>query len=144
VANSSSGYNYYEWNATSRKEAAKHIKKDTRKQPKAEEELDPDPQLRIVCPVGGVIAFSAAHMHSTVDNTSGRTRFSIDFRTVNRDDLEARRGAPNVDSACTGTTLRDYLRGTDLAHLPEELVAAYDDETHERGQLVFESAGSTG
>jgi hypothetical protein len=144
VANSSSGYNYYEWNATSRKEAAKHVKKDTRKQPKAEEELDPDPQLRIVCPVGGVIVFSAAHMHSTVDNTSGRTRFSIDFRTVNRDDLETRRGAPNVDSACTGTTLRDYLRGTDLAHLPEELVAAYDDETHERGQLVFEPAGRTG
>ena len=65
-------------------------------------------------------------MHSTVDNTSGRTRFSIDFRTVHRDDVLARRGANNIDSECTGTTLRDYLRGTDFARLPEEVVAPFD------------------
>jgi hypothetical protein len=138
VRNSSRDYNYYEWNATSRKEAAKHVKKDTRKQPKAEEPLEADPQVRVVTPVGGALLFSAAHMHSTVENTSGRTRFSIDFRTVHMDDLEARRGAPNVDSESTGTTLRDYLRGSDLSHLPDELVEAYDDETHDRGELVFE------
>ena len=67
---------------------------------------------------GGIIIFSAAQMHSTVPNTSGHTRYSIDFRTVNRDDVAERRGAPNVDSACTGTTMRDYLRATDLAHVP--------------------------
>jgi len=31
-----------------------------------------------------------------------------------------------VDSHCTGTTLRDYLRGTDLSHIPDDLVAMYD------------------
>jgi hypothetical protein len=65
-------------------------------------------------------------MHSTVPNTSGRTRFSIDFRTVNLDDVIARRGAANVDSARTGTTLRDYLRGSDLSHVPDELCVLYD------------------
>ena len=140
VENSSGDYNYYEWNATGRKDAAKHVKKDTRNQPKPNQALDPNPQIRIVGRPGGAIIFSSAHMHSTVPNTSGRTRFSIDFRTVNRDDLEARRGAPNLDAACTGTNLRDYLRGTDLTHLPEELVAAYDDETLERGQAVFQPA----
>ena len=33
-------------------------------------------------------------------------------------------GAP-VDGACTGTTMRDYLRATDLAHIPEDIVAMY-------------------
>ena len=89
-------------------------------------EIEPIPQLRLLCDVGGTILFSAAQMHSTVDNTSGRTRFSIDFRTVHRDDVLARRGANNIDSDCTGTTLRDYLRGTDFARLPEEVVAPFD------------------
>src|SRR4029450_7244560 len=48
VSNGSREYNYYEWNATSRKEAAKHINKDTRKQPHPEEPLELDPQVRIV------------------------------------------------------------------------------------------------
>jgi len=72
------------------------------------------------------LLFSAAQMHSSVPNKSGRTRFSIDFRTVNIDDVIAHRGAPNVDSQCTGTTMGDYLRGTDLAHVPEELFSGYE------------------
>ena len=59
-------------------------------------------------------------------NTSGRTRYSIDFRTVHLDDANADSGAPNVDSASTGTTMGDYLRGTDLAHLPADVIARYD------------------
>jgi hypothetical protein len=126
VRNGSSNYNYDEWNRTGRKTAAQHVKTDTRKQPHPEEPVDPDPQIRVILPVGSILVFSAAQMHSTVPNTSGRTRFSIDFRTVNSDDIVAQRGAPNLDSACTGTTLRDYLRGVDLQHLPEELCARHD------------------
>jgi hypothetical protein len=90
--------------------------------------MELEPQIRIVTKPGGIIIFSAAQMHSTVPNTSGKTRFSIDFRTVHFDDVAAMRGAPNVDSACTGTALRDFLRGKDLARLPEELVLPYDTE----------------
>ena len=91
--------------------------------------------------VGGVTLFSGAQMHSTVPNTSGRTRFSIDFRTVHLDDVVAKRGAPNIDSACTGTVLRDFLRGTDFAHIPEEIVALYDDGNPiDDGVLVFDPA----
>lgn len=141
VPNSSNEYNYYEWNATSRKDAAKHVKKDTRKQPRASEPLDPEPQVRVVGPPGSTLIFSAAQMHSSVENTTGRTRFSIDFRTVHLDDVVARRGAPNLDSASTGTTMRDYLQAGDLSHIPEEIVAAYDDETSRERQdsLVFQS-----
>ena len=56
----------------------------------------------------------------------GKTRFSIDFRTVHEDDVETFRGAANIDSACTGTTLGDYLRARDKASLPPGLVSAYD------------------
>jgi hypothetical protein len=126
IKNSSRTYNYAEWNQKSRFNAAQHIKSDTRIQPRAEEPIEVEPQVRIIAPVGGVLIFSGAQLHSTVQNTTGRTRFSIDFRTVHVDDVVQMRGAPNVDSDCTGTTMNDYLRGTDLSHLPQEIVARYD------------------
>jgi hypothetical protein len=128
VRNGSSEYDYYRWNQESRQSAAQHIKSDTRVQPKPEEPMELDPQVRLVCDIGGAFQFSAAHMHSTVPNTSGLTRYSIDFRTVHLDDVWNRIGAPNIDSACTGTTMRDYLRGADFKHVPEEAVALYDVE----------------
>jgi hypothetical protein len=126
VKNSSRTYTYAVWNATSRKEAAKHVKSDTRVQPKPEEDIELDPQLRPICEPGGLIIFSAAQMHSSVPNTSGKTRFSIDFRTVHLDDVAERQGAPNIDSECTGTTMGDYVRISDLEHVPDELITAYD------------------
>jgi len=48
---------------------------------------------------------------------------------VHIDDARAMRGAPNVDSRSTGTTMRDYLRASDLSLLPEEVIALHDDET---------------
>jgi hypothetical protein len=128
LQNGSRDYNYAEWNRVSRVSAAQHIKTDTRPQPKPEEPVEMDPQVRLICRAGGVILFSGAHLHSTVPNTSDHTRFSIDFRTVNLEDVRDRRGARNVDSACTGTTMGDYLRITDLAHLPSDLIESYDRE----------------
>jgi hypothetical protein len=138
VKNGSSEFNYYEWNSSGRADAAKHIKSDTRKQPKPEQPMELDPQLRVINEPGGIVAFSAAQMHSTVPNTSGRTRFSIDFRTVHLADVKAKRGAPNLDSACTGTSLRDFMRGSDLTRMPEEIVSAYDQEGVSEGVLVYQ------
>ncbi len=142
VRNGSAGYNYAEWNRTSRQNAAQFVKEDTRKQPKPEEPMELDPQIRVIAPPGGILLFSGAQMHSSVPNNSGRTRFSIDFRTVNIDDVSARRGAPNVDSACTGTTMGDYLRGTDLAHVPEEYYALYETQPAFAKPEEFETATS--
>lgn len=128
VKNGSSQYNYAKWNRESRQNAAQHIKADTRVQPKPEEPLELDPQVRLVCDVGGILLFSAAQLHSTVPNTSGEARYSIDFRTVHLNEVWAKTGAPNIDSECTGTTMRDYLRGTDLSHIPDEAIALYDEE----------------
>jgi hypothetical protein len=99
------------------------------------------PEIRLICPVGGVILFSAAHLHASVPNTSGRTRFSFDFRTVHLDDIGAKRGAPNIDSECEGHMLRDYIRARDLKHVPDEYMALYDDGSEATGALVYEPAG---
>lgn len=146
VKNGSGEYNYYKWNLESRASASQHVKADTRVQPHAEEPVNLDPQIRLVCNVGSAYEMSAATFHSTVPNTSGVPRYSIDFRTVHIDDVLGRIGAPNVDSASTGTTMRDYLRGTDLAHLPEEAIAMYEDGSESKfsgyqGLGKFASAG---
>ncbi|MEU8379534.1 hypothetical protein [Streptosporangium sp. NPDC048865] len=128
VRNGSARYDYAEWNRTSRLTAAQHVRGDTRDQPRPEETVVLDPQVRVVPEPGGVMVFSGAQLHSTVPNTSGRTRFSIDFRTVHIDDVRARRGARNVDAECTGTTLRDFVRSSDLDPMPEELALEYEAE----------------
>lgn len=139
VKNSSAGYNYYVWNKRYRGE---HIKaftnKDPRPLPAPTQEIELTPQLRLICPVGGVIVFSAAQLHSSVPNTSGRTRFSIDFRTVHSDDLLRSVGAPNVDSACTGTVLHEFRSACSQAALPDEVLTQYSDGTETEGTLVFE------
>jgi hypothetical protein len=126
VRNSSADYDYEEWSKTGRQQAAKQVKKETRKQPQPEEPLELEPDVRVVTPPGGTLVFSAAQLHSTVPNTTRSTRFSIDFRTVNLKDLIDRVGAPNLDSECTGTTLRDFVRASDLEPLPDDVVALYD------------------
>jgi hypothetical protein len=126
VRNGSRRYDYYEWNRSSRLTAAQHVRTDTREQPKPEEPVQLDPQVRVVPEPGGVMIFSGNQLHSTVPNRSGKTRFSIDFRTVNVDDVMVRRGAPNVDSACTGTSLRDFLRASDFERIGEDVALDYE------------------
>ena len=139
VPNDSAKYNYYAWNQSHRGEhVAQYVKADPRPLPRPTAPVDVDPQIRLVCPVGGIILFSGAQLHSSVPNTSGVTRFSLDFRTVNLDDAAARGGARNVDAQCTGTTMRDYLRGTDLARFPDDIVRLYDDESGSDGRLVYD------
>jgi hypothetical protein len=142
VKNSSAGYNYYTWNKLHRgANVAKLINEDPRPLPRATEAMEIDPQIRLICQPGGIIMFSGAQMHSSVPNTSGLTRFSIDFRTVHLDDVLAKRGAPNVDAECTGTTLRDFLRGSDFSRLTQDVIAPYDDETELQGDLIYKPMG---
>ncbi|MCO5165859.1 MAG: phytanoyl-CoA dioxygenase family protein [Planctomycetes bacterium] len=137
VPNDSSEFDYYEWNAVGRAQAAKHVTSDTRKQPRPLEPPALQPELRPVVPPGGVVLFSGAQLHSTAPNTTGRTRYSIDVRTVDLRDLLEGRGAPNVDSRPRGTSLRDFRRMSDDAPVPDEVVARYDSGRPADGVLVF-------
>ena len=124
VKNGSADFNYYEWNSTGRKDAAKQVKSDTRKQPKPEEELELEPEVRLVVPAGGIVLFSAAQLHSTVPNTSGRARYSIDFRTVNLDDVAARRRRAEPRLGAQGhVAARLHARAPTSSACPEEIAA---------------------
>jgi ectoine hydroxylase-related dioxygenase (phytanoyl-CoA dioxygenase family) len=112
------------------------VRSDTREQPKPQETLDAV-TVRLLPEPGGIVLFSGSQLHETVENTTGVARYSIDFRTVNVDDVIARRGAPNIDARSTGTTMRDYLHATDLAHLPEDVVKMYDDGTEVQYQTLY-------
>jgi hypothetical protein len=136
VANNSEIYNYYEWNTKNRATAAQHVKQDTREQPKPQQQLQPI-TVRYLPPPGGIILFSGAQLHETVPNTAGLARYSIDFRTVHAEDVRERLGAGNIDSRSTGTTMRDYLRASDLSHLPEELIAMYDDDSSRDKDVLY-------
>jgi len=125
LRNGSANYNYQRWNQQSRFVAAQQVKTDTRVQPKPEQHVELDPQFRLICQPGALYQFSAAHLHSTVPNSTDVTRYSVDFRTVHLSDVWSRTGALNVDSACTGSSIVDFLRGTDFSHLPEDAVALY-------------------
>ena len=139
IKNNSEIYNYYEWNKT-RATAHLHVRgpNANRVAPAAQEPVDHIPDARYITAPGGLLLFSAAQLHATLPNRSGRTRFSIDFRTVHFDDVTARKGAPNIDSASTGTALRDFIRGTDHARLSEDVIRPFDTGNTGDGILVYQ------
>jgi hypothetical protein len=139
VRNDSSLFNYYDWNTNQRKNASAHVKSDTRWQPHALQDLQLQPELRLVCNPGAFLAFSGTQLHSTVPNTSGRTRFSVDFRVVDIEDVENGHGAPNLDSAPRGTSLRDFMRLCDGQRVPEDLAARFDSDVAAPAERVFQA-----
>jgi len=57
---------------------------------------------------------------------------------VHRNDAKERGGAANVDSRCTGSAIRDYLRARDLARLPADVIDEYNDGTElDEGPLIY-------
>ena len=140
IHNTSAAFDAYEWNRSSRRDAARYINSDPRPHPKLDGVDQPGCEVRIISDQGSVLSFSGAQLHATVPNTARHARFSFDFRTVNLDDLVAKSGPPNVDSSSTGTTVRDYLRADTFDALPEDVIAAYDHGGDASGVLVFDPA----
>jgi len=48
--------------------------------------------------------------------------------TVHFNDVTTKSGAPNIDSECRLTRLRNYLNGVDLSKLSEEMIAPFETE----------------
>jgi len=57
---------------------------------------------------GECLLFSAAQLHRTAAHRIGRSRFSVDFRVVDDEDLRTGAGAPCVDVRCSGDASRTY------------------------------------
>jgi Phytanoyl-CoA dioxygenase (PhyH) len=139
LANTSEYFNIYKWNATGRKNAAQYRHgEDKRGIPQPTEDFKSPGAVQVVLPVGGMVLFSADQLHATSANTTGKTRFSIDFRIVDVEHVRANLGAPLVDNGSTGTALRDFRRISDGSAFPEDLVALNDSgEIPADGILVF-------
>jgi hypothetical protein len=140
VPNSSHTFDYYE-NNTARLRTAAQITQERQARPAA---LDhhPDQELVVIPAPGAVLLFSGAQLHRSIPNTSGRSRFSVDFRTVDAADLMAGRGAPLLDAHCTGTAIRDFHRVADGREFDERTVRRLFGTPPSGSMLVFDSGSS--
>ncbi|MFE9500629.1 phytanoyl-CoA dioxygenase family protein [Streptomyces collinus] len=120
IENDSQFYDLQEWRTNGMAQAAKRKERVPGDNSMARKKLESSSDLRIVMPPGAIMLFSAAHLHATTPNTSGRTRFSLDFRTVNMQDVLTGTSADNVDTAARGTTLGDFSRLSDGSKLHTE------------------------
>jgi hypothetical protein len=138
VPNSSDTFDYYQNNAR-RLTTATQVTSEQQTRPGA---LDHKPlaDLVVLPSPGGVLLFSGAQLHTSIPNTSGRARYSIDFRTVDAMDLLAGRGAPLVDAYCTGTAIRDFRNVADGSGFDEETVTKLFGAPPPDAFLVFTEA----
>lgn len=95
----------------------------TQRLPGPTETVNPFSASAFVTPVGGMLQFSGHHLYSSAANDGDRTRFSIDFRTVDVGDIRAGLGARNVDGRCTGSSIREFVCAADLSPMPDDVIA---------------------
>lgn len=89
-----------DWNFQEMMQA--HRTKSTRDYPLLPTAIDApnwDDALVISLLPGDLLCFSGAHLHASVPNTTNLTRLSFETRTVNRADMAAGSGAPDVDGS---------------------------------------------
>ena len=127
IKNSSAGLRLRDLERTGRQQAAKHVEKETRKQPTAEEPLELEPYVRVVTPPSAARSSSPPRNFTRPSRTppTGRASASTSGRSTS---TTSRTAPPPRTSTLTapGTTLRDFLRASDLEPLPEEIIAMYD------------------
>lgn len=92
--------------------AARHEGREPviRNTPEPTETLDPSGSMPVVVEPGDVLIFSGAHLHASVPNASGATRFSLEMRSLDVADAVTGRGAPNIDGAAPYTAWRWFRR----------------------------------
>lgn len=139
VANDSAGFDYYALNAN-RSNIAAQVTRELQARPSAPGHAVTD-EVVVLPEPGSILLFSGAHLHRSIPNTSGRARFSIDFRTVDVDDLVADVGAPAVDVECTGTSIRDFRNVSDGEGFEEGLVEELFGPPPPGAVLTYEPPG---
>jgi hypothetical protein len=125
IINSSEIHDYDEWCNEGRKLAGTLINYDNRKHPLPLETVNDTTETRFVLAASEILAFSGAHLHATAPNTSGKTRFSIDFRTIHIEDTKNKRGAKNIDTKSSGTTLFDFLKVEDFEKINKDVINSF-------------------
>jgi len=139
VANTSGDFDYYRNNAQ-RSSTASSVGKEQQSRPGA---IDHTPGVDVIpLPAPGqVLLFSGAQLHMSIPNTSGLSRYSVDFRTVDTRDVQAGIGAPLVDADCTGTAIRDFVSIKNEGRFDEDLVRSVYGAPPADAMLVYHAPG---
>ena len=140
VPNTSDTFDYYQ-NNVGRLTTATGVTRDVQPRPGAIDHK-PDQELVVLPAPGEVLLFSGNQLHASTPNTSGRARFSVDFRIVDVPDLVAGRGAPLVDAHCTGTAIRDFVNVADESRFDEQTVIDLFGAPPADAMLVFDASAS--
>lgn len=135
VPNTSGEFDYYQ-NNRDRVETTQRPSEERQSRPGAFEH-DALDEVVVLPPPGAVLLFSGAHLHRSIPNTSARARYSVDFRTVERSDVEAGVGAPAVDVRCSGTSLRDFRRISDGTPVDEATIRRLHGAPPDGAMLVY-------
>jgi hypothetical protein len=141
VPNTSDGFDYYRNNA-SRLTTATGVTREVQSRPGAIDHK-PEQELVILPAPGEVLLFSGNQLHASIPNTSGRARYSVDFRTVDVPDLMADCGAPLADVNCTGTAIRDFINVADESSFDEQTVIDLFGAPPADAMLVFGAPGAS-
>jgi hypothetical protein len=115
VRNGSARFAYDEWQELGGFQAPD----DRKVYPGAEEALG-EPGVRVPVRRGEALLFSGTHLHGTAGHDSGRTRLSLEIRTVHADDVARMRRRRRLDNLSRGSALRDYFRAADFTPYPAD------------------------
>jgi len=92
--------------------------------PTASGNIDRTGEIRLLVEPGTLVAFSAAHLHASVSNSTIFARFSCEIRTLSLDDLQQGRGAPNIDGGAVTPAFNWFRRLGDGEKLAPSLLKA--------------------
>ncbi len=124
LPNESDTWDYDEWVKTARFAASQNVTIESRHHPVPTSPLGETIDLRIVPNAGDLMIFSTCHLHASPRNDTGVIRYSFDLRTLNTEDLRQQRGPRNLDAKASGSTLKDFLRVSDLKPMEPAQLAA--------------------
>jgi hypothetical protein len=136
VPNTSGAFDYYENNAR-RLTTQTGVTREAQARPGAVDHKAAQDLVILPAP-GEVLLFSGNQLHASTPNTSGLSRYSVDFRTVSVPDLMAGRGATLVDADCTGTAIRDFVSVADESRFDEQAIIDVFGAPPADAMLVFE------
>jgi hypothetical protein len=135
VPNTSADFDYYR-NNVQRFSTAKSVGREVQARPGAIDHTAGVDVIPLPAP-GEILLFSGAQLHTSIPNTSGLARYSVDFRSVDVRDMQALRGAPLADAYCTGTAIRDFVSVADESRFDESLVRSLYGDPPGDAMLVF-------
>ncbi len=111
VKNDSEAFDYDVWMARGTSKKIGWQNKDTgwkEVYPRLMEEVTSD-QISVKCKKGQILVFAGQHLHRTIPNITGKTRFSVDFRSVHKEDYEKQIMPKNVDNRSIGSSFKDHV-----------------------------------